>query len=104
MKRNLLLAAALVALCGPVAAATCAATASATAINAAEAAFSQKVSVYYKNGSLAYAYGTVTFLDNTCSSYIIEYNRNTYLVSKSDKEGYRYMFYHSSGTALYFNM
>lgn len=99
MKRNLLLAAALVALCGPVAAATCAAT----AINAAEAAFSQTVRVYNKDGN-NWGSGTVVSSDNACSSYTIEFDGSTYRVSNSDRQGYRYMFFDKNGTALYFNM
>ena len=103
MKRNLLLAAALVALCGTVAAATCAATASATAINAAEAAFSQTVRVYNKDGN-NWGAGTVVSSDNACSSYTIEFGGSTYRVSNSDRQGYRYMFFDKNRTALYFNM
>ena len=63
----------------------------------------QQVRVYYDGkgtGSSCYVYQA----SNACDSYGVCFDGCWYYVSKSDKEGYKYMFWTYGGSTYYFNM
>lgn len=64
----------------------------------------QKVYVYHENGSgTAVGACQVYHATNMCDAYCICYRREIYYVSKSNKDGFAYMFWCGSGP-MYFNM